>query len=371
MAKIKIASPVLGIDPRSNSGGGVYDREVLVHLAQKGNVVQILLPKKRPYPKHANFRVSFAPITHVVPSYIFNIFTFFYLTMLYKKEGFDLVRVHNPYFTGIGALLFKFFHPEVPIVASYLHLENKNWRFNLIDRFIVDKFDWVITISEFSKKELSTKYPQIEDKISVIYPGVSPKFRPTYKKRNLVKKYDLTDKFVCLYLGGLKKRKNPVFIIDIARKLKNENITFLICGSGPEFKKMHRLIQLYNLEKRVILAGFVAEEEKVDFYNLADIFLLPSLKEGFGMIVIEAAACGKPGLVSNKSALPETVKDGRNGFVIDLDLNKWAEKINLLATDELLLKKMSGGAISYSYNFSWEHNVGEHLKIFSRLLGKK
>ena len=124
MKKLKICSPQLGLNPNSDLGGEVHDHFVLQSLAKNGHKIFIYLPKDRPYQRHHNIIVARAPIKHI-PAILFNFLVIPYLFRTYKKEKFDILRVHNPYFVGLGALIFKIFHPQVPI-ATIHHLAENN-----------------------------------------------------------------------------------------------------------------------------------------------------------------------------------------------------------------------------------------------------
>lgn len=368
--KIVICSPQLGISNQTSSGGEVYDREILTQLAALGANIEILLPKGRNHPKIKNFNIDFAPIKTMFPPYVFNLFVLAYLFKIYKGTKFQILRVHSPYFVGVGAVLFKFFHPEIKLVGSYLHLENNNLIFDLINRLIIKKFDLIVTISTATKAEIIQKYGVLENKILVTYPGVSKVFLlPNKKAINLVSKLNLSQKFVLLYLGGLKFRKNPQFLLDVLKHVTNPNVILLIVGSGQALKLLKIKTKMFGLLKKVKFLGFISERDKAKIYNLADVFLLPSKKEGFGMIVTEAAACGVPSIVAATSSLPEVVKDGKTGFVLPLEPKFWAEKINLLAKNEKLRSNMGKSAREYVLkNFSWEQAAKKQLAAFQKLL---
>ncbi len=139
---LTICSPQLGLSPESNSGGEVYDREVINRLCDSGVKVFTLLPKNRPYLKHKNLTVAYAPIKPMFPPHIFSAFVLPYLIKTYKKVKFDILRVHNPYFVGPAAVIFRQLNPQVPIVASYLHLESG--MNNLIGKIVIKSFDHII-----------------------------------------------------------------------------------------------------------------------------------------------------------------------------------------------------------------------------------
>lgn len=370
--KIVICSPQLGISPDTNSGGEVYDREVLKHLAKEGVVAEILLPKKRRYEKNiTNWQVTHIPIKTIFPPYIFNFIVLPYLFKLFKKTKFNLVRVHNPYFVGLAAVFFKFI-TRVPTVASYLHLENRNLIFTLIDKLIIQQFDHIITISKFTKNEIHQKYKVPLSKISVTYPGVGSQFMPKPKNPVLLKKFSLENKKVLLYLGGLKFRKNVSFLLDLLKEIKDNSVCLLIAGEGNASPFLKLKTRLLGLDKRVKFAGYIQEREKVDYFNLADVFLMPSRKEGFGMIAAEAQVCGKPVLVSDTSSLPETLKTGKTGFVCRAGNKKdWLKKIHLLTSNDKLRRSMAKNAYRFAKsNFSWEKNAKDQKAVFIKLLKK-
>lgn len=366
---LTICSPQLGIARQTHSGGEVYDREILTQMAALGVKIEILLPKGRDYPKNKNFNISFAIIKSMFPPYIFNFFVLPYLFKVYKKTKFQILRIHSPYFVGPAAVIFKFFQPSVKLVASYLHLENNNFIFELINRFIIHKFDLIITISQSTKEELIKRYGISGQKIFVTYPGVNSSFRPQPKDNNLLKKLKLEGKFILLFLAGLKFRKNPQFLLDVLKEIGNKNIILLIAGSGQAELFLKLKAKILGLTNQVRFLGFIPESEKLKIYNLADLFLLPSKKEGFGMIVAEAAACKIGAIVSDRSSLPEVVKNHQTGFVLPLNHKLWAEKINLLAVNPKLKTLMGGKARQFVLrNFSWEAAAKKQLEVMKQFL---
>ena len=187
MAKpIKLCCPVLGIDPESNSGGGVHDRELLKALASEGAELEILMPKNRPHDKNINnWHIEYTPITHIFPPYLFNIFVLPYLFKKYKEGKFNCIRVFNPYFAGPATYIFKLFHQDIPIVANYNHLEESVVK-KFLDRLLINKWDKIVAISNFTKNEIIEKYHFPEDKIEVSYIGVEEnKYFPKKKDDKL------------------------------------------------------------------------------------------------------------------------------------------------------------------------------------------
>ena len=93
----------------------------------------------------------------------------------------------------------------------------------------------------------------------------------------------------------------------------------LVGGSGDDVERIKDLIRNYHLEGKVILAGYIPDEKVVDYYNLCDVFVMPSKGEGFGIVFLEALACGKPVIAGNKDGSIDAVLGGDVGILIDPD----------------------------------------------------
>ena len=359
---MKICSPQLGLSPESNSGGEVYDREVITRLCQKQFKVYTLLPKGRSYPRHQNLTVKHALIRPMVPPHAFNAFALPYLIKTHLSHQFDILRVNNPYFVGLAALAFKKLFPEVPLVLSHLHTEPG---FNgMIDYFTLKKYDHIITISKSTKLELHQDYNFPKSRITVAYPGVSKHYKPI--------NHPISKPITLLFLGGLKQRKNPQFLLKLLSKLNLPSVKLIMAGTGPLLGELKKLTKTLKLEKQVEFTGFVKEADKLKLYQSADILLLPSLKEGFGMTITEAAACGLPSVGADHYSISEIIKDGQTGFLAKPnDLNDWKDKLIQLIKSESLRQQMGKKAREHVIkNFSWDSNIDKHIKLFKQLTKK-
>ncbi|KKU87475.1 MAG: Glycosyl transferase group 1 [Candidatus Beckwithbacteria bacterium GW2011_GWC2_47_9] len=349
--RFKICSPQLGLAPQSNSGGEVYDREVIGRLCQKEIKVLTLLPKNRAYQKQRNLSVEYAPIKTMYPPQVFSAFVLPYLIKTYKRERFDILRVHNPYFIGPAALIFKKLYPQVSVVASYLHLEAgvNAW----IDRQVVNSFDHIITISKSTKKDIIETLNYPSEKISVAYPGVDQRFKPGEK---------IGKKFTIMFVGGLKARKNPEWLLKVLAKINRSDVQLVFAGDGPLKNKLTG----FNVK----VTGFVPEGQKPDLYHQADVVVLPSLKEGFGMTLVEAGASGLPVVGNNSWSMPEIIQDGVTGFLARPgDVEDWTQKLIKLIESESLRRKLGEAGRQLARNkFTWENNIKVHLKVYENLV---
>lgn len=366
--RLVICSPQLGISPESNLGGEVYDRELIKKLCQQGVKLILILPKNKVYLPHKNLKVYLLPFSHIYPPYLFNFLIIPYLFWLYRKEKFNILRIHSPYFTGLGAIIFKLFYPKIPVVATYHHLEENKYFYELINKLFIKRWDMVVTDSKFSQKEIIAKYKIKQNKIKVVYPGINRKFKPKAKNNFLIKKYKLENSIILMYLGRLIKRKNLFFLLQIVKNLAKKNWKLMICGDGPLLSRLRKQTKKLKIEKKVIFTGLINEKEKVNYYNLADIFLFPSQKEGFGFSLLEASACGIPVVTANNSSLRELIINAKTGYLARTnDLKDWLIKITRLLSNNKLRTAMGNKARLFSRMFSWQKTAKKQLEILNKL----
>lgn len=368
---MKIVSPQLGLRADSTMGGEVHDYKILEALFRQGAHLDIFLPRNRaehPDWPEVRFEKTFLPVPL---AFLFNFFSAAYFFKRWRKEKFDLIRVHSPYFVGLGALFFRLFHPA-PVVATYHHDFQEGFFFRLIDRLIAHRFDKIITVSQDSRKKILEYYPKIRpEKVAVIHNGVGEDLKPAPKNDEVARVLGLKEKRILLFIGRLEKRKNVFFLLKIMERLP-ENITLIIIGEGPEKARLKKETNNRKLASKILfINGKISAKEKLDFFNLADIFVFPSLLEGFGLAVAEAAACGLPAIVANTSSLPEVVEHERTGLVVDLDEDKWQKAILDLLADEKRRLAMGEAARERALNlFNWDRAAEKTMAIYQEAISQ-
>ncbi|MDP2709027.1 MAG: glycosyltransferase family 4 protein, partial [bacterium] len=122
--------------------------------------------------------------------------------------------------------------------------------------------------------------------------------------------------------------------------------------------------------RNVKVTGFIPESEKPELNHQADVVVLPSIKEGFGMTLLEAGASGLPVVASDAWSMPEIVKVGKTGFLAKVnDVDDWVEKLIQLIKSESLRRKMGqAGRQRVRSKFTWENNINVHLKVYENLI---
>lgn len=201
---------------------------------------------------------------------------------------------------------------------------------NVMMRLACLKAKRIFTVSENTKKDIIQMLNADSDKIIVTYNAVEECFQKKNRSEviYLCEKYPrLSAKKVILYVGNLKTHKNVETLVQ-AFCVLCENWEAILVLVGKDFKSTYVLesIEALGIGEKVILTGTISQEELVDMYNLADVFVFPSLYEGFGIPPLEAMACGTPVICSNTSSLPEVVGDVAN-LVNPLDAEAMREAI--------------------------------------------
>jgi glycosyltransferase involved in cell wall biosynthesis len=184
----------------------------------------------------------------------------------------------------------------------------------------VHRADGVLADSQSTKEDLVALLGVEPARIEVVYPGVEERFRPIEDQALLEKvraRYGLPPHFI-LGLGTLQPRKNFTRLIEAFADLRSAICDLhlvIVGGKGWLYENIFATVEQLGLDERVIFPGFVADEHLPALYNLADLFIFPSLYEGFGIPPLEALACGTPVITSNASSLPEVV--GEAGLMVE------------------------------------------------------
>lgn len=365
----------IGIDARMlrYSGIGEYIRNLVENLARIDRENQYLLFAKendleicKINQENFSFQVVKAPLFSLSEQIV--------LPFEIKKNRLDIF--HTPHFNiSLFSPVKKVvtIHDLIPLIfpgARSSRLSRAYYRF--MNSQATKKARKIIVDSKNTKRDLLKFFKVPEGKTEVIYGGVSERFRPVNDAKSLEeveKKFNTTKKFL-LYAGLRKPHKNLVSLIkvlEILRRKMNFDIQLVMVGKkDPRFTQVEEAAKELELEDDVLFLGEVSDEDLVLLYNAAQVFLFPSLYEGFGLSPLEAMACGTPVISSNTSSLPEVLGD----VAILLDPNdtiKWAEKIREVFTNEDLRKKLKHKGLERVKKFSWERTAQDTLRVYESL----
>ncbi len=217
----------------------------------------------------------------------------------------------------------------IPIRNSFF---NRYLFSNVVNNVLANSYKTKDTINEINK----SLFPK--SKIHVIYNGIDLKAWDNLSNDVYARS---SDKIILGNIGRLVRQKGQKYLIDIAVKLKEHRISFemRIGGDGHLVEELKSYAKEQKVYEYFDFVGFV--EDSKAFLSQIDIFLLPSLWEGFGYVLVEAMACKKPIVAYNISSNPEIVADNETGFLVEFgDLDSFTNKIVLLAKDKILREKI-------------------------------
>lgn len=224
--------------------------------------------------------------------------------------------------------------------------------------YSLKKASHIITISEFSKREILDIYKVPEEKITVAYPGFDRFVLKEKEKRigEIRERWKIGGDYL-LYLGTLQPKKNLVRLVQSLNILisRYPSITLVIAGKkGWLYEEIFSEVKKLGLEEKVVFTGFVSEEEKPHLLKEAKVFLFPSLYEGFGIPVLEAMSMGVPVVTSKEGSLPEV--GGEAAIYCDpYNVESIAEAVReVLNLNENARNEIIRKGLEQVKKFSWE-----------------
>ena len=174
---------------------------------------------------------------------------------------------------------------------------------------------------------------------------------------------DKEDDFI-LSLGRLVSTKGLPYLIEA---MKNVDQKLILCGKGPEQKKIERLIKKYNLQDKVEIKGWVEEDEKIRLMSTCKFFVMPSIFEAYGLAALEAISYGKPIICTDVDGLPGNVKDA-GYYVKPKDSEGLANAINDLLNDREKRIQLSENAIKVSRAFTWDQQMVKTETLYKSII---
>jgi len=373
--KICIVSTV--IDGK-DSGIGNYVIGLLMGLIKFGHAEDIVLvhSQKCENPLYRIVQEEIIPFKSIGKHQMY--FSAKHMNNVLEKNGCGLI--HFPAFFKNE---FGLYHATVPIVLTLPDIIPLMYpKYSTIKDYLtwgslvrseIRKVSHLITISEYSKSDLVKYLHVAPEKITVTYPAPDPIFRPFSKKDELqqwaVEKYNLDSDFL-MYTGALDLRKNVPTLIKAFNKLKRRGFPhkLLIIGRKiGKFRESLEAIEESPFAGDIIRLEYVEKEDLVKFYNLASVFVFPSLYEGFGLPPLEAMACGTPTITSNVTSLPEVVGD--SAITVDpYEVDELSNALEKVLSDKNLRQKLSEKGIERSKAFNWVTTAQKTWRVYEEVL---
>lgn len=305
----------------------------------------------------------------VIPEKITFFWDQFKLKNVLEKNNFDLFfspYYKVPIFSNIP-LINSLFDVIYLMVEPYKsQLKNKFFIKNFI-KIVSKKVKKILTCSYSTKRDLIKHLSLPEEKIEVVYLSVDEKFIPQSSQRilEIKNKYGIKKKYI-LYVGNFNPHKNVKNLIEaykiLPEKLKQEYILILI---GGDSSAVANFIESDKSENYIIIEN-VPDDDLPAFYSAAEVFVFPSLYEGFGLPPLEAMSCGCPVVSSNLSSMPEILQDSCLYFN-PYKIEEISQKIINVIEDKNLQTELKIKGIKRSKYFTKEKMTEEIIKVFQNL----
>lgn len=322
------------------------------------NLIQSL---KKFHPEHEYVLFTQGEKTQGIDVFHFPYFEPFFISLPFIKLGKTVVTIHD-----LTPLVF----PDLFPAGIKGKIKYK------MQKLLLKPVDLIITDSESSKKDIGKILHIQEDKIRTIPLAASEEFKKINMTSQIIKKmtnkYNIPEKFA-LYVGDATPNKNLNRLIDASLKT---NVPLVMVGSAlankvKDFKNPWNRDLVYvqsmaQTSKNIFILGFVESEDLVNLYNMAAVFVFPSLYEGFGLPVLEAASCGTPIITTHGGSIPEVI--GKHAFFVDpLSVEDISEGLVKVYENKSLQDSLSKEGLEQSKNFTWKKTADETVKAYEEI----
>jgi glycosyltransferase involved in cell wall biosynthesis len=220
--------------------------------------------------------------------------------------------------------------------------------------------DRVITVSAMMKEQIAQRYAIPKEKIDVIYNAVRHEdFTPGKLKSHLGEK-------IVLFLGRITLQKGLDYFLEAAKLVleKDKNVKFVVVGKGDQLYKMIERAVHLGIMNNVFFIGFAPSIE--EFYKMADVYVMPSVSEPFGIVALEAMACGTPVIVSKRSGVSEVA---RHMLTVDFwDVKELANKIYGVINYAPMQYEMSKNGLNEVRNITWKNVADQTIGTYEKTL---
>lgn len=290
-----------------------------------------------------------------------------------------------------GALGHRLKHElDLPLVSTFHTLSRVKAEAGLdddpaerarVEQEIVNCSDLVLASTEGERDQLAALYGAAEDRIEIVPPGVDHEvFAPgsELERKEARVALDLDGRPALLFVGRIQALKGADLAVRALAALDDPRAVLLVVGgpSGPggagELERLHELVHSLGLAGRVRFVPPQPHERLATFYRAVDVCLVPSRSESFGLVALEAAACGTPVVAAGVGGLCSLVDDGSTGFLVDgRDPDEYAGLVSLLLSDPALAAAMSSTAVARSRRYAWSMTAARLRRLYADLLARE
>ena len=239
-----------------------------------------------------------------------------------------------------------------------------------IETELIGCSDVILSNSSFELEQLDTLYGADPSRIEIVPPGVDHSIFSPASKKEARQLLNLREQPTLLFVGRIQPLKGVDLAISTLSKLGHRDAQLVLIGSssgpdGPtEERRIRQMVEELGLKNRVLFVEPQSHEKLVDWYRAADVVLMPSRSESFGLVALEAAASGVPVVASKVGGLQTIVEDGLSGYLIDdRDPCSYADHVYKIISDTEKAKEMSIQAVNKSKSFTWSVTAARLRRI--------
>lgn len=302
-----------------------------------------------------------------------------------KKYGCDILHcTSNTAPVNPGMPLVVTLHDIIYLEGISIFKKGGTWyqKFgNMYRRYVVPavvkKSDKIITVSKFERNRINEffGFPESDDRLVAVYNGVSEHFAPVKDKNELKRvkeKYKLPDNFF-FFLGNTDPKKNtPGTLKAFSNYVKQTGEDVYLVMLDYEHQELTKILSDIgdpDLINRIVLTGYVINTDLPSIYNLCSVFVYPSLRESFGIPMLEAMRCGTPVITSNTSSMPEV--SGNAAYIIDpFKPDEITNAMIEIVNNQDLRKELVEKGLKQAEKFSWANMAKEVLELYQTVYNK-
>lgn len=294
-----------------------------------------------------------------------------------KEEKLDILHVHYAIPHAVCAVLARDMSGENIGIVTTLHgtdisVLGEDSTLALAIKYGIDHSDIVTTVSNALKKETYERIETVKP-IETIYNFVDEDVFHPMNGTELKAKFGIKeDERVLIHVSNFRKIKNIPHVIDAFLKVREVMpAKLLLVGDGPEKHRVMEQVKSSSYPDDVLFLG--KQENVAELFSISDLKLLLSEKESFGLVLLEAMACGVPGIGTNIGGIPEVIEHGENGYIVELgDIDAVASYAIELLSDEEKLSQFRISAIeAVQTKFRSEAIIEQYEKLYERLASVK
>ena len=329
----------------------------------------------------------------------------FYNGLVFSGEGVDADIAHcHTWYAHFAGILAKMLY-GIPLVVTVHSLEPlRPWKreqlgrgydvSGWVEKTALEMADAVVAVSQSTKDDVLRLFPKIDPaRVSIIYNGIDVNQYHEVEDASVLQKYGIrTDKPYVLFVGRMTRQKGVLYLLKAAAKLDADAQLVLCAGDAdtPEMKaELEGLVASLKQSRSdvVWIPGMLSREETIALYSQAAVFCCPSIYEPFGIINLEAMACGTPVVASAVGGIKEVVVHGETGYLVDPELSdvaphdpvdpdgfaqRLADAMNGLIRDPVAAKKMGqAGRRRVEKYFSWQSIAHQTKDLYQKILDAK